>query len=167
EKQKLTALQGQFSELLKKTQSLEKTVSGHTDPKVLRDTLEIAEKSAKEKESKNQDLQKQVSVLQKEKQDLLSKDDLSAEAMQQVQEKDKEIKRLENELISAKKKKAKYEGDFRFPSGGASLLSVPMGEGKVAEAMLYTPKQPAGAPPIIVTAITQDGKAVSVDFKKA
>ena len=82
-------------------------------------------------------------------------------------QKEKDISRLENELEAAKKKFAKYEGAFRFPAGGTPLLSVPMGDGKVAEFMLYELKQPVAAPPVIVKAITKDGKAESVVFEKA
>lgn len=164
---KTNILQGQYNELLTKTKGLEKAAEGYSDPKELKDKLKASEDLVSEKEKTNQELTRNLSLSNKKNQDLLSKDDLSAEAMQQVQEKDKKVKVLENELVSVKKKMAKYEGDFRFPSGGTVLLSVPMGDGKVAEAAIYSPKQPSGAPSVIVTAITQDGKAVSVDFKKA
>ncbi len=166
EQQKTSNIQGQYNELLKKSQGLEKTVENYSDPKELKDSLKASNQLVSEKESKVQELQRSVTILQKEKQDLLSKDDRSAVAMQQVHDKEKEIKHLENELGTAKKKLAKHEGDFRFPPGGTILLSVPMGDGKVAEAAFYPLKHP-GAPAVIIQAVTLDGKAVSVDFKKA
>ena len=158
--------QKQYSDLLKKTQALEKTAEGYEDPKALKDELSEKQKQISGLESKVQDLQKRADTLQKEKQEMIAKDDLSSEAAQQVQEKDKEVKRLANELEAAKKKMAKYEGDFRFPPNCTPLFSVPMGDGKVTEVALCQPKSP-GAPSMIVQAVINDGRALSVDFKKA
>lgn len=167
EKQKMSDLETRYSDLLKKCQALEKAAEGYADPKDLKEKLRSAEDLVSEKEKRIQELNKMITLANQKSQDLLFKGGLSLESMQQVQEKEKEIDRLKNELASAKKKMAKYEGDFRFPAGCAVLLSVPMGDGKVAEAALYSPKQPAGAPSVIIEAITQGGKALSVNFKKA
>lgn len=171
EQQKTSNVQGQYNDLLKKTQGLEKAVENYSDPKELKDSLKESNQLVSEKESKIQELQRNVILLQKEKQDLLSKDDRSSEAMQQVQEKEKEIKHLENELTAAKKKLAKNEGVYPklpIPNGVITkvtpLAEVIMEENKKLEASIIEYKNGVS---LIMQVCTQDGKAVSVDFKKA
>jgi len=167
EQAKLVTAQKQYNELLTKTKGLEKAAENYEDPKALKDELAEKKGQISSLESKIQEVQKSLAQVTKEKQALISEDDRSSEAMKQVQEKEVEIKRLANELESAKKKMAKYEGDFRFPPGGTPLLSIPMGDGKVAEFMFYEMKNIPAANPVVVKAVTNNGKAESVVFEKA
>ncbi len=167
EQEKNVTLQKQYNDLLSKSKDLEKAAEGYEDPKELKNALSEAKNQLSANDKKIGELQKQVGTLTREKQDLLSEDDRSSEAMKQVQEKEKRIITLENELEAVKKKMAKYEGDFRFPGGGTPLLSVPMGEGNVTEFVLYEMKGIPASPPMVLKVETRDGRAVSVDFEKA
>lgn len=165
EKEKNSIAQKQYSELLKKTQGLEKEAANYSDPKELKEELKESKTLISGKDTEIQELQKNVSVLQKKNQELISTDDRSAEAMQQIKEKDDEVKHLENELEAAKKKIAKNEGEFpKLPTPSILLAEVIMESGKKMGAYLIERKNQV---PMLVQVCTQDGKAVSVDFKKA